>query len=993
MLHLAWTMAALTPDDETAQGRKAQRTRVKFHMHAEPKQHRFLRAAPIGGLLCGALVACTPGIGEDGGPGADSAYADGGVGVFDDHTVGGFSRTTELSAFLIQGPGRSQSKFIVTRFGDQLRRSVRFLDSEFFAMHDEWYWFRLLNGHGVEGADDVVAIAGLRFATVGQIVAWAREQDELPLDLRFVGDDRLYSPHFYTLALQDPRAFGLGSLVHIPAKPGVGQPERWLFELEYGDSVDHAQLMIFFASLQATLPPEVAANIVWVARSAVQRQLVEQMRAEQLPFFDRVTTYDEIVVPGETEVYSPGITAGRLKIVRSGEPVGETSSTDVLVLGEVPDLLPQACALITAQPQTPLAHVNLLARNRGIPNGYLAGVLDDPQLDQLARARAPVIVYAVAPDRLDIVAISNSDYNAYRQLLTTDPVAVPPVDLASAPLSVELDATSIEQTAELKPLIGGKSAGFMALAEHLADVDASIAMPPDALALTIRPYAEHLGPIRWRIEAMLVAADFVRETAVRLLVLEGQHDYLARYPGRAGQDDIDAFLDDHPAGDVLGDLVREGGLRRVIRDLAIDPATLRDIQGQLEDRFGHYAVEQGLRFRSSATVEDIEGFNGAGLYTSNTGYLWPERLADPDLQQRSVAWALKKTWASYWSAEAFEERRLAAVDHLSGAMGVLVHARFDDDLELANGVFTLTLREGDAGVGAEMEINTQLGAQSVTNPVPGSGALPEVARVGQDHEKTLPWVRYLRSSTEVEPGTHLLGEGTLRSLFLRARQVAADWLQQSNRGLSASRRARTVVLDFEFRRMAEGWPALDSGAPRPARIIIKQARSLEPGITRVPEGLRDQPVPRDVLRRARRIDYRTCQGEVLTLRTLEVYTDANLAPDLGFGVAPFTSYLILDIGRDLSELGLAAGDRRAVLHTGLEWADHPGIEEGGWSLDARVRDALVQALGFAELRVNADGTWVLARDEVQVTGSGMTCQVSVLHASPEDFLLGVLDDE
>jgi hypothetical protein len=80
-------------------------------------------------------------------------------------------------------------------------------------------------------------------------------------------------------------------------------------------------------------------------------------------------------------------------------------------------------------------------------------------------------------------------------------------------------------------------------------------------------------------------------------------------------------------------------------------------------------------------VEDVEGFNGAGLYTSYTGYLRPEAQADPDDRDNTIESAIQKAWASYWSFEAFEERRAEQIDHLSGAMGLVVHARFDDDLE------------------------------------------------------------------------------------------------------------------------------------------------------------------------------------------------------------------------------------------------------------------------------------------------------------------------
>src|SRR5690606_15730785 len=140
--------------------------------------------------------------------------------------------------------------------------------------------------------------------------------------------------------------------------------------------------------------------------------------------------------------------------------------------------------------------------------------------------------------------------------------------------------------------------------------------------------------------------------------------------------------------------------------------------------FGRLAPTQGLRFRSSSTVEDIEGFSGAGLYDSNTGFLDASAQASKKDRKHDVEWAIKKTWASYWSWEAFEERRMAGIDHLAGNMAVLVHPRFDDALERSNGVLTLTLdrAQGTTQAGdqayASMELDVQLGALSVTNPPP-----------------------------------------------------------------------------------------------------------------------------------------------------------------------------------------------------------------------------------------------------------------------------------
>ena len=48
--------------------------------------------------------------------------------------------------------------------------------------------------------------------------------------------------------------------------------------------------------------------------------------------------------------------------------------------------------------------------------------------------------------------------------------------------------------------------------------------------------------------------------------------------------------------------------------------------------------------------------------------LEPAQQPEKRDRKRDVEWALKKTWASYWSWEAFEERRSLGIDHLAGNM-------------------------------------------------------------------------------------------------------------------------------------------------------------------------------------------------------------------------------------------------------------------------------------------------------------------------------------
>ena len=111
-----------------------------------------------------------------------------------------------------------------------------------------------------------------------------------------------------------------------------------------------------------------------------------------------------------------------------------------------------------------------------------------------------------------------------------------------------------------------------------------------------------------------------------------------------------------------------------------------------------------IRFRSSTNAEDLEGFNGAGLYDSKTGIYGDEK--------KSFESAIKKVWASVWNYNAFMERKYFGIDQSTVAMGVLCHRSFPD--EKANGVvITKNLyRNNYRG----FVINAQYGETSVVNP-------------------------------------------------------------------------------------------------------------------------------------------------------------------------------------------------------------------------------------------------------------------------------------
>ena len=276
------------------------------------------RRRPLACLtLAAALAACST---EKTNDNLDAGTStDGGVFLDDDHTTGSIATESAFFALANRETPRAALKVVVTEFARPAKRAVRYMDGNFYRLHDEWYWFRLLNGWSVPGAD-VAPISGLSFESIAHVYAWARLVEKLPLDLRFVSESRLYSPKFYELSFGRDRAFGLATLLHIPERPAPNaRPERFLFELEYTDALTHPELVGFFEALGSTLPAPIAKALAWVIRSPEQETLAKHIEAEKLPYWDRIVRYRDFVVPGETEVYSAGIAAGRLRFIRSGE--------------------------------------------------------------------------------------------------------------------------------------------------------------------------------------------------------------------------------------------------------------------------------------------------------------------------------------------------------------------------------------------------------------------------------------------------------------------------------------------------------------------------------------------------------------------------------------------------------------------------------------------------------------------------------------------------
>lgn len=786
---------------------------------------------------------------------------------FDDHVVLALHSLEHFRRLTAAQHGKLKTiKFILPSFQHRTPNSrVLYMDGDFYTFHDEWYWYRRLNGVPALGDRGLEKPPGC--ATPKDCTRWGRQQDIPPMGLRFV-EDRMYAHQFYDMALGEHRKVGLGALVF-----SEGNEKRdavFGFRLEYMDAPTSEEVLLFFSQLKSSLPVELAEQLVWIPRSPVQMALAKQMVSMKALPADRIISFSLLAEEGDAEIYNSGVTVGRLFLVDDDRSaLVDADATHILIVRTPPDDLPQTAGVISAVPLSALSHLNILARNRGIPSAYVGGIFDDPWIRQLADGYAPVAL-AVRNGEVRITPLSESDFLKFTSAAPAIHFSAD-ADWDAAPYVVAISDLQRLNPEDEAALIGGKGDGFKVLHEAVPEL-----IPRQVAIVTTRAYRAHMAPLETELNALVTADVFQRSVKVRYFVLEGIEAYRRHF---SSVEDALLIANLKRTSPRHYDWGMKGGVKARIRAMTMPVDSLADVTSELRRIFAAYPVNQGLRFRSSSTVEDIDGFSGAGLYVSSTGFLYAEKQQSEKERTKTVARALKKTWASYWNFQAFEERRHSGMDHWSGAMAVVVHPRFDDVHERANGVATFSWNFAGGyqfhRKFEEMTVNAHTGALSVTNPPAGNKALPETVNVRATDSES-PVIE--RDRPEVVNGTErpVLTNDEYNRLFAACRRIAAVWRGIRNSSTAQYQSSQTVTLDLEFRVMSPDWGGFSSSQVATPELIIKQVRVLDsaPVIRDIFD--RRLNLPRDVLREAVKVEQMTCAGQSTQIGFVKVWPSTGV---------------------------------------------------------------------------------------------------------------------
>jgi len=311
---------------------------------------------------------------------------------------------------------------------------------------------------------------------------------------------------------------------------------------------------------------------------------------------------------------NPGLAHGVLH-ADLGESRPEAFQPDgIYLLPETIADLPPVAGILTAGAGNPLSHVQLLARNLGIPNVVVA----DNLVEALAQHDGQDAVLAVSPGGQVRIAAFSPQWQPYFAAADTRQVVIRPdldkLDLGpSAPVS--LDQLT---AADSGRIVGPKAAKLGELKRHFPGAVA------DGVALPFGVFRQAALDRAW-------PGDHSGQTTV-FEWMQDQYRALAALPrGDERTQRTEAF---------------RAELYATIAATPITDAFRQALLGELHAVFGPGPLP-GMFIRSDTNVEDLPGFTGAGLNLTLPNVVGVDALLE----------GIPRVWASPFTARAFAWRQ------------------------------------------------------------------------------------------------------------------------------------------------------------------------------------------------------------------------------------------------------------------------------------------------------------------------------------------------
>ena len=354
----------------------------------------------------------------------------------------------------------------------------------------------------------------------------------------------------------------------------------------------------------------------------------DQLRGSPLLFFSRVLNglsrdanrlagvkhhlFDQDIGVGFIAL-NPGLARGTLHVEPDLSDLENFKADGIYLLPETVSDLPPVAGILTAGEGNPLSHVQLLARNLGIPNV----TVDNEVIVELSKHDGEQVVMAVSKSGLvEITPWSERWREVFEDKNTAGGVVIKP-DLEKLDLTVrELVPLDDLRAADSGRIVGPKAAKLGELrARYPGHVSRGVAIPFGIFRQEVfeQPYPAGEGTVfEWMVASYAQLA---------LIPMDD--------PERARQ--AEAFREE---------------LYNIVINTKFSEGFKDALRIALADTFGS-DDPPGVFVRSDTNVEDLAGFTGAGLNLTLPNVVGYEELLK----------AITRVWASPFTARAFAWRQ------------------------------------------------------------------------------------------------------------------------------------------------------------------------------------------------------------------------------------------------------------------------------------------------------------------------------------------------
>ncbi len=321
---------------------------------------------------------------------------------------------------------------------------------------------------------------------------------------------------------------------------------------------------------------------------------------------------------GSFKGLNPGYAMGELVVIKEATENMTIDPSKIYVFSTPPSDLKPVAGILTVSEGNLVSHVQLLARNLGIPNATLS----DSNLESLLTYQGKQVFFAVSPSGTVILKEATQLSDIEKGLFSKNQRSQQKIEVATE--NIRLDVTDILNMRNLSEKDSGKLCGPKA-----ANLGALKNMFPDnvveGLVIPFGIFKSHMnqpmpntnGSFWEFVKATFENAELQTSQGVAATKIEAQ---------------------------VLSQLKL---LETAILRMPLKPEFIKQIQSQFKEVFGKPLGQTPVFLRSDTNMEDLKEFTGAGLNLTLFNVV----------EEIQILQGIKRVWASPFTERSFKWRQ------------------------------------------------------------------------------------------------------------------------------------------------------------------------------------------------------------------------------------------------------------------------------------------------------------------------------------------------